>query len=588
MAIKRTSIDFAVAAKEYTPKQLNAQTCKNWYGVYDETAKFKNVLFPFPGSLLWSDDGGTHKAVRGMYSLNGNFYGIVDDEFRIYNDTGEWNKIGTLNTGEGFVKFMANDNQIFLTDYQNGYVYQLVTTTTRTKGDFFRIANASSFIGKAVFGGSGLNDMTALGIYTGESNKTYRIEIDGNGTPNTFRWSNDAGVTWEASAVPITAVDQILENGVQVVFSHANGHTLLDYWTVQVTIDSAFYPPIIPIYLDSYGIFPKANTQRFYLSSSEDFSVINALDYSSTNAFPDNIVCGVALNEEIVFIGTCTTEIWYDTGLSPFPLQRRPNLLLNWGTSAPYSLAWASNNAIFWLAQSVNGGRVVVMMSNYNVQVISDPALNEKLQNYAYVDDAFGFVCEWTGKIFYFLTIPSADITWVYDFDAKAWRQRTTLRASEDLKKQDYKEGRYLANCHVYHNGEHYIGDWKSGNIYKMSNTYFKDGSLAIINEAITPPLHIDANRVSVYSLQPVLEAATGLVSGQGTEPTVMLQYSTDGGYTWSSEMWRTHGKVGEYDRRAKWDKLGYGRQTVFKIRISDPVYKVLMGAIVELEDTGS
>jgi len=111
---------------------------------------------------------------------------------------------------------------------------------------------------------------------------------------------------------------------------------------------------------------------------------------------------------------------------------------------------------------------------------------------------------------------------------------------------------------------------------------------MAIINEAITPPLHIDANRVSVYSLQPVLEAATGLVSEQGSEPTVMLQYSTDGGYTWSSEMWRTHGKMGEYDRRAKWDKLGYGRQTVFKIRISDPVYKVLMGAIVELEDTGS
>ncbi len=687
MVIKRTQIDFAVESKEYAAKQLNAQVCKNWYGNYDETAKFKRVLLPFPGSMPWADDGGLNKSVRGLYSLNGAFYAVVDDEFRIYNDTGVWNKIGTLNTSAGFVRFMANDNQIFITDGDNGYVYQVVGTIFRAAGTFFRIVNASSFIQNPPdFVGSGINDLVASGTYTGTDDKIYRVQIQGqsqssittpqfvgtglndlktsgdyigvidrnfrvqidtmpgattdtfkwsvdNGlswvavhvavslTPivlqerlevrfsgltghvlndywnfiasaagdlDTFKWSEDNGTSWVQQNIAITGQAQSLSDGVQITFSHLSGHTKHDYWTINVTIDSAFYPPIIPIYLDSYGIFPKSNTQRFYLSSSEDFSSINALDYASANAFPDNIVCGVALNEEIVLIGTYTTEVWYDTGGSPFPLQRRPNLLINWGTTAPYTLAWASNNSVYWLAQSLNGGRVVVEMQNYNIKIISDKTLNDKLQEYTTVDDAFGFIMEWTGKIFYFLTIPNADVTWVYDVDSQVWRQRTTARLSEDIKSQDYKEGRYLANCHVYHNGEHYVGDWKSGKIYKVSNTYYKDGSFPMFHEAITPPIHTTLNRMSIYSFQPVLEAATGLAIGQGSDATVMIKYSTDGGYTWSKEITESIGKIGEDEHRCKINKLGYGREFVFWIRVSDPVYKVLMGAIIELEDTGA
>lgn len=684
MPISSQPINFAAQSKEYAAKQINSQVCKNWYSIMDDDAKFKQPLLPFPGSLLWSDDASANKSVRGMYSLNGTFYAVVDDEFRIYNDHGEWNKIGTLSTSMGFVRFMANDNQIFVTDFQNGYVYQLVTTISRKQGDFFKITNASSFIGKAQFVGSGVNDMSADGTYTGSNDKTYKVEIDGQATSsisaavfvgsglndmvtggkytglsnkkfrvqidtvaavNTIRWSEDEGTTWVATGVPITAAamplkegitvqfnvltghtlndywnftataaglidtfrwssddgstwigsnieitggDQLLDDGVSVIFVHTSGHTKSDVWTVQVSIDSAFYPPIIPIYLDSYGIFPKSNTQRFYLSSSEDFSAINALDYASTNAFPDNVVCGVARNSEIVFIGTVTTEIWYDTGLSPFPLQRRGNLLIGWGTNAPYSMATASNNAIFWLAQNINGGRVVVGMLNYDVAIISNKALNDKLQSYTNIEEAFGYVIEWAGKIFYFLTIPSADVTWVYDFDAKAWRQRTTWRVSEDVEKQDFKEGRYLANCHVYHNSEHYIGDWKSGKIYKMSDTYYKDGSFPIIHEAITAPLLVNLDRMGVYALHVDFEAATGLTTGQGSESTVMFQYSKDGGYTWSKETTRSIGKVGEYTHRCKWNKIGYGRSMVFRIRVSDPVYKVILGAMLTYEDTGS
>ncbi len=685
MTIQRTDIDFAPQSREYRAKQLNAQVCKNWYGHADPTAAFKRVLFPFPGGELWSNDTTPSNTVRGMYSLNGHLYAVVGYEFRIYNATGEWNVKGLLKSGIGPVKFMANDNQIFVTDfYHAAYIYQLVTTSSRTADTFYPITNASSFIGNPnfsglgkndldalgtyvgdvnaiyivvidgqsistitapVFIGTGLNDMTVFGTYTGPIGRNLVVQIDGTGSPNTFKWSinngiswvatgvscstsaidlqegikikfgaltghtlldrwtftvyaagdqdtfkysNDNGVTWISENVIITGLDQAIGNGVLINFGSTSGHTKGDKWTIQLTIDDAFFPPITPFYLDGYGIYIKSNVKRIYISSNEDFSAIDALDFASPNAFPDNVVCGDVINAEIYFICQFTTEIWYDAGTSPFPLLRRPNILFNWGTSAPYSLATASNNCMFWLAQNKNGGKVVVMLQNYQIQIISDKALNDKLQEYTYVDDAIGMIVEWTGKIFYFLTIPSADVTWVFDFDSASWRQRSSVRYLSPAMSQDYVEGRYMASCHIYHNNQHYIGDYQSGKIYRLSSTNYMDGTNPMINEAISAPVHIKQNRLSILSLQPIFEPATALPTGQGSDPLVCLQYSPDGGYTWSKEMYATMGKIGEYAGRCKFNKVGYGRNIVFKIRNSDPVYKVLKGAILEFEDTGS
>jgi hypothetical protein len=121
-----------------------------------------------------------------------------------------------------------------------------------------------------------------------------------------------------------------------------------------------------------------------------------------------------------------------------------------------------------------------------------------------------------------------------------------------------------------------------------LSNEVFLDGQEQIVNEITTSPFHDKLNRMSVHSLQIDFEAATGLISGQGEEPTVMLQYSKDGGYNWITPSAKSIGKIGDRLRRCKWNKLGMSRNFVFKVRCSDPVFKVLMGAIIEVEDTGS
>ncbi len=80
------------------------------------------------------------------------------------------------------------------------------------------------------FTGSGLDDLTPGGDSTAIVITNYKVEIDGTGTPDTFRWSDDGGSTWDVSTVAITGSAQTLNNGVTVTFGATTGHTLTDYW----------------------------------------------------------------------------------------------------------------------------------------------------------------------------------------------------------------------------------------------------------------------------------------------------------------------------------------------------------------------
>jgi len=78
--------------------------------------------------------------------------------------------------------------------------------------------------------GSGLDDMTAGVGYNGYGTKNFRVQIDAAGAPDTFKWSDDGGSTWEATGVAITGSAQKLNNGVTITFGATSGHTLDDRW----------------------------------------------------------------------------------------------------------------------------------------------------------------------------------------------------------------------------------------------------------------------------------------------------------------------------------------------------------------------
>ncbi len=71
----------------------------------------------------------------------------------------------------------------------------------------------------------------------------------------------------------------------------------------------------------------------------------------------------------------------------------------------------------------------------------------------------------------------------------------------------------------------------------------------------------------------------TGVGNGDVEDPQIILQYSNDGGHTWSNERWKSMGKIGEYGKRIRWNRLGSSRNRIFRILISDPAKRNIFDA---------
>lgn len=91
-------------------------------------------------------------------------------------------------------------------------------------------------VGAEQFNGVGLDDCTIEGNYNGTWDDTFRVRIDGTGTPDTFEWSIDGGSTWEETDVNCSTSPYLCQDGIYVSFGATTGHTLDDYW------DSAIDP----------------------------------------------------------------------------------------------------------------------------------------------------------------------------------------------------------------------------------------------------------------------------------------------------------------------------------------------------------
>lgn len=70
------------------------------------------------------------------------------------------------------------------------------------------------------------------------------------------------------------------------------------------------------------------------------------------------------------------------------------------------------------------------------------------------------------------------------------------------------------------------------------------------------------------------------------TDNLVRMQYSDDGGYTWSNWDEPSIGEVGEYGTRMVFTRLGKTRQRVFRVQCSSPQKRDILAASVVVQGT--
>lgn len=112
-------------------------------------------------------------------------------------------------------------------------------------------------------------------------------------------------------------------------------------------------------------------------------------------------------------------------------------------------------------------------------------------------------------------------------------------------------------------------------------NTFTNNGESF---KAIRAAQAIHGDRKRIFHKELEIEFESGVGVDADTDPEAILEWSDDGGHTWSSEHTATFGKLGEFSKRAIWRRLGNSRGRVYRVTIDDPVKRIIIGAHLEFE----
>ena len=375
-----------------------------------------------------------------------------------------------------------------------------------------------------------------------------------------------------------TAPVSMADNGTQI-FIACNGPSYIYNTSTNVfaqITDADFTGAGTVGYLDGYFVYNEPNSQLLWVTSLLDGTSIDPLDFASAEGSPDGVTGIIVDHRELWVFGTNSIEVWYNSGVTDFPLTRIQGAFNEIGCVAPYSIA-KMDNGLFWLGQDARGQGMVYRANGYTGSRISTHAVEWQIQQYGDLTDAIGYTYQQEGHSFYVLVFPSANTTWVYDVSTQAWHERAGWAAGVFT--------RHRSNCQAFFNNENLVGDFENGNIYAFDMDVFADnGSIQkwLRSWRAIPAGQNNLVRTAHHSLQLDIEAGVGLNLGQGDDPQVMLRWSDDGGHTWSNEHWMTIGRIGEYFRRVIFRRLGMTlklRDRVYEVSGTDPVKITIMGA---------
>ena len=330
--------------------------------------------------------------------------------------------------------------------------------------------------------------------------------------------------------------------------------------------------------IDNYNIYNEPGTQNWACTDLGSQYSTQAL-YGSSDGSSDLLVTLIADRRQVYLLGETTTEVWNDVGnviagITTFPFQRVPGTFSQNGIGARFSLARFADSFVC-VCKDTRGDSTIEMMQGYAWVKISTHAVEQSLTN-EITYDAFAYTYQIEGHEMYVCTFPSVGengLTWVYDGSTKSWHKWLYWDSDNAIYK------RHRSNCGAYFNNMYIVGDYENGKLYSIENAIYTDDGATIRRLRRAKHLTTDLQRQYFEEFQIQFQPGVGLNTGQGDDPQAMLRWSNDGGSTFSNEHWVTIGKIGNYLNRAIWRRLGWSRDRIFEVVITDPIKAVIVSA---------
>lgn len=389
-------------------------------------------------------------------------------------------------------------------------------------------------------------------IYAVHNSSCYKVESD--------------GTTTRIGTVPGTDPVQLSRNqkaDPQVVIWTSAGTLLIESDTVSYLLDDDILSDIVSAdYVSGYTVLGNSD-RRFQISALNSSKIYDALDFATFEQKAGKLVRVFGNRGELFGFCTDWTEVWKNSGNADFPFEPISNI--ERGLMAAQSVV-ALDGTVIWL--SSDGLVVRLAGDGYMPQRISTHYVERLVRDDPNQADIKAFAWTRGGHSFYCLSGTS----WTVCFDAatSVWHNR-----------ESYGQTNWRAVYAVQAWGKTIVGDSQSGKLFYLdSNTYTEDTDTMIWG-VDSPPMHAFPHGGRTNALHLDMATGHGLLSGQGSDPKVMLSLSRDGGTTFTGYRELGLGATGDTGARVTARRMGrFGpKGMVFRVRISDPVARGLVAA---------
>lgn len=303
----------------------------------------------------------------------------------------------------------------------------------------------------------------------------------------------------------------------------------------------------------------------------------DALSYASAEGFADPVQAVKRVGNDLWVFGIRSYEVYQGTSSPDLPFAKMSGSAGNIGSASPYSIS-EIGDIVFFLGSGAMGTRKAYMSSGYSVASISTDALEEEWTGYSSFGDAVSFAYTLEGNTYWCITWLKDNKTYCYCLESQSWFQPATRDPSLDV----FNKWRITQGAYAY--DKLYVGDATGTKLYHLSSDYMDEDGTQIVRVRRSPHMHDGLSMIRYQSIAIDMETGMGLVTGQGKNPQAMLRYSSDGGRTWSAELWKDAGALGKYKTRMKWSRHGMARDRVYELYCSDPVRWVILGCELETE----
>lgn len=444
------------------------------------------------------------------------------------------------------------------------------------------VPQASALNQRALFDVHGIDTRSLTGATINGQNRGAQV-VDGipyyiNGT-NLYSISSanmvtDHGTVVGAGRVSLANNGQFLVIVVPGITGYAFNND--DSSLTEIT-DIDFQVSDTVSFKDGFFIFTASDGEQFFISNLNQPLVYSALDFGSADVRPDKIVATHVNHNELFVAGRDTFELFQNIGGSGFPFQRVRGGDIQKGLHAKFSLTDFDNSFVF-LGGDVNE-LTAVWRVGAGVEKLSTSAIDNAIQEYTEdeISDAFAMTYAHGGNFFVAFTFISTRIpskTFVYDATTsaltgqKVWHERQSGIADD----------KWRITSIVSAFGELLVGDSIDGRIGTLNkNTHTEYGEV-IKRQKTSTPFNSDQFPIFVSELKLTMESGLGNITGETTDPKILMEYSNDGARTFFQAGVRSYGKIGQYEKLPSWRRQGrIPRNRVLRFTTTEPIKSVII-----------